>query len=488
VAGAKIGFGSGVTEVTGTVDGYAKVALANTDAVASIGFVKMGSENDDGVGLGVDPQIYSPETDLDYRLRVGLDIMLEDETFCATAQNTGKFQYHNTTMTNTFTTTGIQSNSGNITTTTTGVSFRTYASYPCLGTTTTAVDIEMAFSAWNVANTIIDFGLGFNATTNPYAPTDGVYLRVNAGGIQGVVNSNGTESTTSPFTFTPTLNKKYQFIIYIHHRVAEFWINDGETTRLYGVIETPSGQGQPHASGALPLFTRHVITGGAASAICNSTLSNWNVRVGGSNFSRSMGEFGNAVHGSYQGLTGGTMGSLATYVNSTNPTAAAPANISLTANLPGGLGGQGAVTAAAASATDGIWSSYQVPAGGVNQPPRRLRINGIQISAVNLGAAVATTATTIQFSLAFGHTAVTLVGSDSATAKAPRRLPLGIMTWPVGAAIGQMPQTGDIYVPLSNPVYVNPSEFVALVGKFLVGTATASQVINFTYTLDYSWE
>ena len=41
MAGAKIGFGSGATELTGTADGYAKVALANTDAPGSVGAVRI---------------------------------------------------------------------------------------------------------------------------------------------------------------------------------------------------------------------------------------------------------------------------------------------------------------------------------------------------------------------------------------------------------------------------------------------------------------
>ena len=179
----------------------------------------------------------------------------------------------------------------------------------------------------------------------------------------------------------------------------------------------------------------------------------------------------------------------ANYANSTNPTAGAPSNTALAANLPGGLGGQGLVTAAVAAATDGIWGSYQIPAGTANVQGRRCVIRGIRIDAVNTGAAVATTATTIQFSLAYGHTAVSLATAEAAAAKAPRRLPLGFMTWAVGAAIGQGPQAGPIIVDLGDaPVFVNPGEFVQLVGKFLVGTATASQVINFTWQPIYGWE
>jgi len=183
------------------------------------------------------------------------------------------------------------------------------------------------------------------------------------------------------------------------------------------------------------------------------------------------------------------MGSLATYPNSTNPTAAAPANTALTANLPGGLGGQGAVIAAAAAVTDGIWSSFQVPLNAASIQGRRLVIRGLRVDMLNIGAAVATTATAVQFSLAYGHTAVSLITAEAATTKAPRRIAVGFATWAVGAAIGAQPQAGPIVLDLGDaPIFVNPGEFVALVGKFIAGTATASQVIQFTYTPVYGWE
>ena len=36
--------------------------------------------------------------------------------------------------------------------------------------------------------------------------------------------------------------------------------------------------------------------------------------------------------------------------------------------------------------------------------------------------------------------------------------------------------------------YVNAGEFVALVGRFIVGTATASQTIQFQWQPIYGWE
>ena len=471
-----------VAEVTS--DNALKVVFPSATVPANVGAVGFFSENDSGDALGA-PYLVSPETDDDSRLRIAHDAIFDTETFNYTAQNTGKHVYRNTTMAFAWSAAGLTTNSGNIVTTTTGGSFATWAEFPILGTSMLYCEFEGSFNANPTTNTIIDLGMFRPATTNPYAPADGVYFRLTSAGLFGVLNSNGTETTTGVFAFTPTINRKYQFIISMHEREVEFWV-DGT---LYAAVETPVGQGQPCMSSSLPFAMRHAITGGAAGAAMSFVLNDYNVSVGGPNISLTASVLGQRIYGSYQGLSGGTMGSLATYVNSTNPTAAAPSNTALTANLPGGLGGQGAVTAAAAAATDGIWASYQVPAGTVNVQGRRLILRGVTIDLVNLGAAVATTATTLQFSLAFGHTAVSLATAEAATTKAPRRVALGVATWPVGAAIGAQPQCGPIKVDFGDaPIFVNPGEFVQVVGKFLAGTATASQVINFTWTPIYGWE
>lgn len=471
-----------VAEVTASNE--LKVKLPTGSTPADVGAVRLFSENDSGTKIGT-PSLQSPETDDDSRIRIAHEALFDCETFNYTAQNTGKHIYRNTTMTLGWTAAGLTTNSANITTTTTGASFTTYAEFPILGVSQLYCEVEGSFTQQPTTNTIIDFGMHRPATSNPFAPGDGVYFRLNSSGMFGVINSNGSETTTSTFDFTYTNNRKYQFIIALHEREVEFWI-DGV---LYGSIETPDGQGQPCMSSSLPFSVRHAITGGAAGAALSFVLNDYTVSVGGPNIAQTASILGQRVYGSYQGLSGGTMGSLATYVNSTNPTAAAPSNTALTANLPAGLGGQGAVTAAAAAATDGIWGSYQVPAGTVNVQGRRLVIRGVKIDAVNTGAAVATTATTLQFSLAFGHTAVSLATAEAATTKAARRVALGYMTWPVAAAIGAGPQGGPIVVDFGDtPIFVNPGEFVQLVGKFLVGTATASQTINFVWQPLYGRE
>lgn len=460
-----------------------KVAISATQG-AGTPAVAMLTENDAGTATG-SRAFGAPETDDDSRLRVAHEAIFDCETFNYGAQNTGKHTFANATMSLSFSAAGLTTNSGNITTITTGINFGTYAEFPILGASQLYCEVEGSFSAQPVSNTIVDFGLFRRGAANPYAPTDGVYFRLTSAGLMGVVNSNGTETTTSPFSFVYENSEKHQFIIAMHERQVEFWI-DGV---LYGTITTPIGLGQPCMSASLPFSMRHAITGGAAGGALSFILNDYTVSVGGPQIAVTASIMGQRIYGSYQGLSGGTMGSLATYPNSTNPTAAAPSNTALTANLPAGLGGQGVVTAAVAAATDGIWGSYQVPAGTVNVQGRRLVIRGVRISALNTGAAVATTATALQFSLAFGHTAVSLATAEAATTKAPRRVALGLMTWPIGAAIGQAPQGGDLFADFGDaPIFVNPGEFVALVGKFVLGTATASQTITFVWQPIYGWE
>jgi hypothetical protein len=460
-----------------------------------VGGVKMYGANDEGNITGA-VKLASPEVDVDYRTRVSQDLLLDEEVHNYAAQNTGKTSLAGSTMVAAFAAGQFITNNSNTVAVNTGMVYNSRAFFPATGTQTLSCDMEVAFTAQPTINTIIDFGLFTPGAANPYAPVDGAFFRLNAAGLQGVVSYNGTETSTGVFpladgtgTWAYTNNKRYQFIVYLGGVEAVFWVNDGTGAVMLGHIPLPTAQGRIIMGGAVPWAIRHAIVGGAASTVISALLGAVNVRLGGASVGTTAAVQGNRLYGSYQGLSGGTMGSLAAYANSTNPTAAAPSNTALTANLPAGLGGQGLVTAAAAAATDGIWGSYQVPAGTVNVPGRRLVLRGVRVDAVNLGAAVATTATTVQFSLAFGHTAVSLATAEAAATKAPRRIALGFMTWAVGAGIGAQPQNGALTVDLGDaPIFVNPGEFVQLVGKFVVGTATASQTIQFAWTPVYGWE
>lgn len=479
------GFGSG-TGVEVTTGNFLKV-IQETDstATANIGCVRNFSENDTGSFTTV-PQLMSPETDLDFRQRSASDTMFDQEQFCYTAQNTGKHIYRNTTMTMGWTVNGLQTNASSITTTTTGASVQTYAFFPVYGTSTLAADMEVAFTAQPTANTTIDFGMFIPNTSNPFNPTDGAYFRLTSAGLQGVINYNGTETSSGIFPgYSYNNNEKHQYILYITQRYVEFWYNDGTdptATNMLGVISTPAGNGSPCMAGALPLCIRHAIVGGAAGGVIQAVLSNYNVRAGGFLIANEMGDIGNRCFGSHQGLSGGTMGSLANYANSANPTAAVPTNT--TAALGTGLGGQFWETDTLAVTTDGVICSYQVPAGTVNLAGRRLIINGVTIDSY-VQTALTGGGYNAQFVLAFGHTAVSLATAEAATTKAPRRVPLGVQTVASGAVALTLLQR--VTQDFQKGIYVNPGEFVAVVKK-KVGTAPSAGVIAHVITFDYGWE
>lgn len=449
------------------------------------GAVIMLSENDSGSITGT-RSVLAPETDSDFRLRVGIETQLEDETFNYTAQNTGKHTYANTTMTDTWNTGGLLTNATSITTTTTGTSFGTYAFFPLFGGgILTYCQFKGSFSTQPVSNTIIDVGMYLRGAANPYAPTDGVYFRLTSAGLFGVINHNGTETTTAVMAFTYANNESNQFLITIQEDKVRFWIND----ILYGEIPTPVGQGQPCMSCALPFSMRHAIVGGAAGGVIQFTLRDYNISLGGVPFNRSLGEVGNASLGSYQGHSGGTMGTIGTYANSTNPTAAVPTNTTAAVGAVGLLN-QAWETFSLAVNTDGILLSYQVPAGTVSSAGRRLKVVGVKLSSFVQTVLVGGPISRV-FSLAFGHTAVSMATAEAATTKARRIVLLPELTQHVTAA--QAVNTaisqpgGSVSLFADAPIYVNPGEFVAVIVKGIGTVGTSGTIVNHIQLI-YTWE
>jgi hypothetical protein len=460
---------------------------------ADVGGIRVFGENDSGALTGV-TQLVSPEIDVDYRMRISQDLVLDEETFNYTAQNTGKHSYTTTTMTNTWAAGQLTTNATGITTTTTGTIFKTYATFPTTGTQTLSGDFELGFSAQPQTNTFVEFGFGIEGTSTT-APTDGVFFRLNSSGLQGIASFNGTEASTGVFPLADgagvwayTNAKRYQFIVYIGGVAAEFWVNDGAGALKLGTIQLPAAQGRMNMAAGVPLFVKHRITGGAAGGVLQASLGAYNVRLGGSNLTSTVSTQGNRVFGSYQGMSGGTTGSLANYANSANPTASVPSNTA--AVLGAGLGGQFWETFSLAVNTDGIIGSFQVPAGTVNVQGRRLVVRGVGLTSYVQTVLVGGPQVR-QFSLAFGHTTVSLATAESPTAKAARRIPLAAFTQAVTAAQAVstiISQPGGSFVDFGDaPVFVNPGEFIQLVMK-CVGTVGTSGTIAHVVTFVYGWE
>lgn len=443
----------------------------------NVGAIRVFSENDPGAQTGT-ALLRSPESSLDYRLRVGVDNLWDDEVFQYAAQNTSKHRQTATTLTITYSGGLMRLNGGGVTTTTTGIITTTYRAFPVFGASPSYAETFATLSAAAPTNCNMDIGFMLQNTAITI-PLDGVYFRINSGGVFGVINNNGTEITTSPFTFTLTPGTLYKFVVAVHRDHAEFWINDV----LYGTLTKPSNAGSTTSLNALPWGARQHHTGTTSAAV-QLQISNYNVTCGEFALNRlwPSQQAGMALSAT-QGYSGMTQGQTANYTNSAAP---ASATLSNTAAGYTTLGGQFQFAAVAGAETDYALFGYQAPAASAIVPSRNLVIRGVWIDTYNTGAAVATTGTVLQWTLGIGSTAVSLATAEAANTRAPRRITLGVQQFPVGAAIGA--SASRIDVNLDAPVVVEPGAFLHIILKMPIGTATASQVIRGVVGINAYWE
>ena len=493
------------TKIVGTTSGngaevtasnQVKVILPTGGTPADVGAVRTFSENDPGTKTGA-AYLKSPETSGDYRLRVGIDTVLFNYTFNATAQNTSVWKHAFATMTMTQSGGFLNVNAAGTSTASGNFAYLQSWKYITLfGSTTVSVEATWQFDRAPLAGEVFQIGLGIS--TGAADPIDGVWFELSSTGLLGVVRYNsGTRLTTTLVSGTGTLalstNQKYALVV--GEREVEFWIDDV----FYGEILTPAGQSQPFITTSLPVFIQKYNSALVASSpntvpkVGDITVSMMDIATN-KPWSHQLAGMGM----SGQGQDGGTMGSNSFFTNSALPTTALPVNTALTANLPTGLGGgRGLATLWNLAATDMILSQATNPAGGVNQTPRTLFITGVRISAVSATAAWTAPAAgghSIQFGLYYGSTAVTLAQAESGsfatgTIKAFRRRMLGFMTWATGAtAIGTAPDRGDIVVTFQSPIVVMPGENVGIFALMHNGAAVATGGLLFTYDFDHYYQ
>jgi hypothetical protein len=470
-------------------------AIANS---ANIGGVRYFSEVDQGYLTGF-ATLKSPEADFDYRTRVSQDLLLDDEWFSYTAQNTSKHSTLSTTSTVGFAAGSLTLNSGAGTlAVSTGCQVNTYAAFPVLGTTTLSLDVEMGFTSQPQTNTFFEWGVGLPGT-QLVAPTDGVFFRLNSAGLQGIASINGTEVSTGIFhslagagTWVYTNNKRYQFIVYQSSTEAYFWVDDGTGAVLLGEIELPTATGTVSMCGSGQVFFKHRIVGGAGGAIIAANITRYSLRQGGIQIATTPSTQGSRLYGSYQALAGAaTYGTIAqtgtiTTGNEANRTAAVPTTT--TAALGTGLGGTFWETVSLAVNTDAIVMSYQVPAGSVNQSARRLVLRGMYLHSY-VQTVIVGGPYIAEYFLAFGHTAVSLATAEAAATKAPRRIALPFtQTVTAAQAVTTFVAQPVTFVDFGDaPIFVNPGEFIQLCTRHL-GTAGTTGTVVHRVTPVYGWE
>jgi hypothetical protein len=456
----------------------AKVNLPTTKADA--GYAALTSVVHDGLTGQAAPIVRNLEVSINKRLRVGLDNLWFQDRFSYAAQWTAVWKSTLTTMTVTHVPAGfIALNGGGSVAAAAVANYETRKRFPCYNGAGLALELIALWNQPPQTGNMIEFGLFQAATTA--APLDGILFRLTSAGVlNGVTNFSGSETLVDLGT-VPSEDEAHSFGIRVEQESTIFLI-DGV---VRGSITTPPGQNGPANNMYQPIHFRNYNSGATSLA---QQFQVGEVRV----FMRDVGDarpFGQSMAGmggmGCQGHAGATQGSTALYTNSMAIGAGAAAT-NTTAALGSGLGGQFGLLPTLTAGSDGIISSYLVPAGTALIPGESLVITGVWIDAKVL-VILAGGPLYFAMSLAIGGDAVTLAQSEAAATKAHRRIPLGFLSFPVTAAVGTKPDEGRIFVPFASPLVVNPGEYVQVVAKNM-GTVTTTGQVVFLIGFDSHWE
>ena len=469
----KSGNSSNLANVSSNNDLQVAVGLTEPEIA---GFVAITAESDPG-DVTTTRLVKNLECTDDYRLRVGTDQTFFNEYFPGTTVNGNIWNTLVSTMTLTQASNFAILNAASSVASGAFAQLRTWRHMPAFMSFPVYCEIDLQFSIAPQNNNIVEWGLGL--ATGVATPTDGAFFRVlSSTDFRCVINSAGSETTSvNLISYLPDPSTTNDYLIVLSEKTCEFWINDV----LVSILTRISNAGATTASMNLPLFIRNYNS--------NTTSSAQVVRVGYVNVSQgdmtTNKPWSHVMAGAggmaYQLQTGAaTLGTTANLAN--NAVISAPAAMTnTTAALGSGLGGQFVTSPTLTAVTDGIVSSYQVPAGSATVPGKSLYITGVRVQ----GAVTTTLAggpVIYAYSLAYGHTAVALNTVEAnGTVKAPRRVALGFETFPATAAAGVI--GGSVYMAFNSPIVVQPGEFIQLVAKN-VGTVTSAGVIVFLVSFD----
>lgn len=458
--------------------GQLKVRLPTVNSEA--GFAALTTVIHDGLSGQAAPIVRNLEVSINKRLRVGLDNLWFQDRFSYAAQWSGVWKSTLTTMTVTHVPAGfIALNGGNSVAAAAVANYETRKMFPCYNGAGLALEIIALWTQPPQTGNLLELGIFQAAATG--AVQDGVLFRLtSAGAFTGVTNFNGSE-TLVDLGVAPTEDDAHSFGMRIEQEKTLFLV-DGV---VRGTIDTPAGQSAPSNNMYQPIHFRNYNSGGTSLA---QQLQIGEVRV----FMRDVGDargFAQSMAGmggmGCQGHAGATQGSTALFTNSLAAGAGVAAT-NTTAALGSGLGGQFALQPTLAVGTDGIISSYLVPAATALIPGESLVITGVWVDA-KVTTLLAGGACLFAMSLALGGDAITLAQAEGAATKAHRRVPLGFLSFPANAALGTKADEGRLLLPFASPLVVNPGEYVQVVAKNL-GVVTTAGVVTFLIGFDSHWE
>lgn len=487
--------------------GFRIQGTANTAEVDSSGQLKVATNTDEQLAGAAriysvgDPgtivsggRILSPETSADYRLRVGSDTLLSGDTFNYANQNTALYNYTATTMTMAQTSGRLVTNATSITTLNTGARYRTWQYFPIPPQQGQLyVEMLLAVSAAPPTNTTVDIGLFLDGGSNPFAPTDGVYLRCTDAGVALIVNYNGVETSSGPVsspvdadqTFSPTINMVYRCLLAIGEAKVDLWIDD----ILVAAIDTPAAQGQPYMAASLPFAIRHAIGGVAAGAAFSVWLYDWSVMIGDPasykpwSHQMSLAGGGNQVQ---QGATTG--GQLTTYALGAAPSASTlTASTAPATNTLGGLFLLNATITA--SEADYPLFAWLNPAGTAAIPGKNYICTGVRINEAWVASAFTGGPIVLNYAIGWGSTASSLATTETAsftsvTTKIARKEPLGAQSFAATAAAATLAPGFSVDFSMA-PKVIYPGQYLHIILRCVGTNVTVGSVRGAVAVMGY---
>ena len=320
---------------------------------------------------------------------------------------------------------------------------------------------------WQSSGSELQLGFGTEVSATAAVLTDGIVLRVSPSGALTLAFYQGSTLNTETATIATMANAAgtvspstyYELDLYVGDDFAAVILSNPSGTEVYEAeLPFAPGQGVQSSLRALPVVARIVNT--AAVSLANQLLYT-TLEVITQDSDVTLDYLGSLA---LRGRTilvspAGTPTQLANYANNT-----APANATLSNTTSGytTAGGQFAFAAVVGAETDYAPFAYTVPAG------YRAIITGIRISASVGGAAIATTATVLQWSV--GKASAVTLASNSF------RSTLGLQSFAIGSAIGSV--APDLVHSFRSPIAVESAQVFHVILKMPTAAATASQTIR----------
>lgn len=409
----------------------------------------------------------------DGMLKAGDDYLVFYDSTEGAAVDTNKWVQTVATMTITQAAgTGILLNAGSSAASAAGAMQLSHTRFPYIGRNSLAARYKVRYSA-HFNNNVLELGFGSPASSTATTIVDGACWRKNGSGqwVPVIVASSGTDVLGDPIddaTFRAAVGvTEYAiFAVFVEETRATFRITKTDGTLVNEQIvnfgATIGTFGTTHLQAMIRNY--NAAATGTAVQMWVAQASVWLTDMVGPPLEQALVWMNN---GSLTSPTAYTQ--LANYANNAAPAAAALSN---TVTSYSTLGGQWLFAAVAGAETDYAFFGWQSPA------PYGFTVTRVAIDAINVGAAVATTGTVLQWGLGFNSSGGSLV---SAAPYAPMRKTIGFHTFAVGAAIGA---SGGPSVVWQGREKVQPGRFFHIILKIPLGTATASQQLRGTAAVE----